>query len=79
MIHTIIKKTTCNQNEEEKCSNDIIEKIQEEYLEFNPFGLDQNCYVHVIHEENNHKIEIAILDKYSENKPTLKKLKEVLE
>ena len=29
MIHTIIKKITCNQNEEEKCSNYIIEKIQE--------------------------------------------------
>ena len=77
MIHTIIKKSICDNAE--KCSNNIIEKIQEEYSEFNPFGLKQNCFVHIIHEENNHKIEIVVLDKYLDNKPTLKKLKEVLE
>mgnify|MGYP003627868405 CR=1 FL=1 len=76
MIHTIIKKSICN--DFVKCSNDIIEKIQEEYSEFNPFGLDQNCHVHIIHEKNNHKIEIVVLDKYLDNIPTLKKLKKLL-
>ena len=76
MIHTIIKKSTCKDCE--KCSDNIIDKIKEEYSNFNPFGTNQNCYVHIIHEKNNHKINVSILDNYIGTKPSLKKLENIL-
>ena len=78
MIHTIIKKTTCNQTEEEKCSDNIIAKIQKEYPDFNPFGKTQNCYVSIRHEKNNHTVKVVILDNYKNQKPSLKKLENIL-
>ena len=58
MNHEIIKDITCE--DATKCSENIIKKIIAKYSEFQPYGLEQNCAITIVHEAGKHNIRIRI-------------------